>query len=90
MAQTAFVSYLRVSTQQQDRSGLGLEAQRKAIADFLAGGSWRHVARSTGSTGSGGDAQCDGTLCVTADYMREGAHQVPAGGSLKTECVVER
>lgn len=32
------------------------------------------------------------TACVTmtADYMREGADQVPAGGSLKTECVVQR
>jgi len=40
----AFVSYLRVSTERQGRSGLGLEAQHKAVADFLAGGSWRHVA----------------------------------------------
>ncbi|MCO6415138.1 recombinase family protein [Siccirubricoccus sp. KC 17139] len=40
MATGRFVSYLRVSTDKQGRSGLGLEAQREAVAAFLNGGAW--------------------------------------------------
>lgn len=34
-AMKQFVSYIRVSTQKQGQSGLGLEAQQQAVADYL-------------------------------------------------------
>jgi DNA invertase Pin-like site-specific DNA recombinase len=47
MAKGRFVAYYRVSTQQQGRSGLGLEAQQKAVRDYLDGGRWRLLAEFT-------------------------------------------
>jgi DNA invertase Pin-like site-specific DNA recombinase len=44
MAKGKFISYLRVSTDKQGRSGLGLEAQREAVTRYLNGGNWTVVA----------------------------------------------
>ncbi len=37
MGEQRFITYYRVSTDRQGRSGLGLDAQREAVAQFLAG-----------------------------------------------------
>ena len=51
------VAYYRVSTQKQGRSGLGLEAQKKAIASFAAAEGLTVVAEFTEiETGKGADA----------------------------------
>jgi DNA invertase Pin-like site-specific DNA recombinase len=45
--QGRFVAYFRVSTYRQGRAGLGLEAQREAVENYLNGGRWSLVAEFT-------------------------------------------
>lgn len=40
MSKGKFISYIRVSTGKQGRSGLGLEAQRKSIQDYVQKNNW--------------------------------------------------
>ena len=44
---TKCVTYYRVSTGEQGRSGLGLEAQRRAVLDYLDGNGWEIVEEYT-------------------------------------------
>jgi DNA invertase Pin-like site-specific DNA recombinase len=57
MAQGQFVAYYRVSTARQGMSGLGLDAQREAVARYLNGGEWELVGEFTETeTGKGANA----------------------------------
>jgi DNA invertase Pin-like site-specific DNA recombinase len=57
LADGKYVAYYRVSTSQQGRSGLGLDAQREAVASFLNGGPWELIGEfAEVETGKGSNA----------------------------------
>lgn len=47
MAEGKFIAYYRVSTNRQGKSGLGLEAQQKAVKDYLGGNGWELIGEYT-------------------------------------------
>jgi DNA invertase Pin-like site-specific DNA recombinase len=47
VSQGGFIAYYRVSTGKQGKSGLGIEAQRQAVANYLNGGNWRIIGEFT-------------------------------------------
>ena len=46
--QEKFISYIRISTQTQGKSGLGLEAQRMAVEAFLRNNTCTNKSKSGG------------------------------------------
>lgn len=72
-----YVAYYRVSTQRQGRSGLGLEAQRQAVLDFLNGNGFEIAAEYT-EVESGGRAARPKLLKALAACRLHGATLVIA------------
>lgn len=66
-----FVTYLRVSTDRQGQSGLGLEAQRKAVAEHVAGKG--EIATEYLEVESGRNNERPQLACALAEARRTGA-----------------
>jgi DNA invertase Pin-like site-specific DNA recombinase len=81
MAIGKFVSYLRVSTDKQGKSGLGLEAQRASVADYLNGGRWELIAEFV-EVESGKDDQ--------RPKLREALHRAKVTGATLVVAKLDR
>ena len=75
VAEGKFVSYLRVSTDKQGKSGLGIEAQRQAVERYLNGGRWTVAAEYVETESS---RRSDRPKLAAALAQRQG-HQGQAG-----------
>ena len=74
---TGFIAYYRVSTQRQGASGLGLEAQRKSVVDYINGNGNKVLAEYT-EVESGKKASRPELDKALAHCKREGATLVIA------------
>ncbi len=79
MATGKFVTYFRVSTQRQGASGLGLDAQREAVARYLNGGDWEIVGEFMEiESGRKGDDQRPQLAAALAACQKQGARLLVA------------
>ena len=77
MVEGAYVACYRVSTDRQGQSGLGLDAQRQAVMDWLNGGGWQLLGEHT-EVESGKNSERPQLAKALAECKRTGAKLIIA------------